>query len=122
MASKSQQAALKRIQGIDPEAESHENGDLVFVTYVPKFERGRTTNGVYRENPNPQKLTHVLTPDGRVHGWAYESMDKIKLPAGEHVTTAEDMKAPLSERAALRNPPKEPKAEEPTVEETTAEP
>jgi len=118
MASKRQQAALKRIQGIDPSATHTEVEDWVVVSYVPAWEKGRTIDGSFRPNPNPQVLTFGLDPTGRQWGWGFGQPKS--LPKGVVLSDAESIKDALKTRRELRNPPK-PKAEEPTDAPTTTE-
>src|SRR6266511_819663 len=87
MASSRQDKALARIRRIDADAEHHETEGLVFVTYTPRWEKGRMANGEFRPNPNPARITHVLDEAGRTHGWGYGPV-KVKIPKVEHVTTA----------------------------------
>ena len=113
-ATKRQKGTIGRIERVDPTATHREVGDLIVIAHTPRWELGRHSGGMYRENPNPQRLTHVITPDGRIHGWGFgPSVDKLKLPADVKVTTAESMAAALKARAEARKP--EPNA----VEERT---
>jgi hypothetical protein len=106
--SKRQQSTITRVEGIDPEATHRVVENVVEISYTPRWERGRVTGGVYRENPNPQRVTHVITEDGRIHGWGFgPSISKLELPADVKPTTAENMAAALKERVASRRPVKD---------------
>jgi hypothetical protein len=99
---------IARVEGIDATAKHRVADGFVFIEYVPRWEKGRVTNGEYRANPNPQRIVHVITEDGKIHGWGFgPSVLKLTLPAGETVTTAEDMASVLKARVEARKPVKE---------------
>jgi hypothetical protein len=105
--SKRQQATVDRITKVDASATHRVVEAFVFIEYVPRWERGRMTNGEYRENPNPQRVTHVISEDGRIHGWGFgPSVEKLNLPEGVKVTTKEDMAEALEARVESRKPAK----------------
>ena len=122
MASKRQEATVKRIvETVDPDAEYHETGDLVFVSYTPRWERGRVVNGQFRANESPQRITHVIAETGRLYGWGYGA-PPFPIPEGEVVTGLEEMTEALKARAEARKPAKAESEEEPTTTTTTEEP
>jgi hypothetical protein len=113
-----QKATVERIKRTDPTATTEEVENVILASYTPKWERGRMVSGTYRENPNPQRVTHAITEDGKLHGWGFGPL-QVKLPAAAEgkITSAEDMKAVLKTRDELRSP-KPMVEDEPEVEST----
>jgi hypothetical protein len=117
-----QRATLDRVRGIDPDATHEQEGEQLFVTYVPKWERGRVADGEFRPNPNPQRLTMYVHTDGKLYGWGFGNETKPPVTLARPITQKSDMTEPLKARAESRKPAKveepeptpEPNAKQPT--------
>jgi hypothetical protein len=119
-----QKSTIARIEKVDASATHREVEGVVLISYVPRWERGRMVSGTYNENPNPTRITHAVTLDGKLHGWGYGPI-KVKLPAAvlAEVTTPEQMAEVLKTRSELRSPkPEQPEATEEAKPEPEAKP